>query len=124
MLKSLRILFFLLLSLGVSAQESYKHIEDMVCAVSSANYYKRALEIQTLEVDKFKHCTISCVVGIECGVAPTAILGIAKELYDLLGAGTPELADLLANIRGLRLGQRDTIQNFEDCKEACFNIYK
>lgn len=124
MMKKLLILFLIFVTSNSIANDSRNYAKNMICAISSANYYKRVLEVQTLEVDKYKHCTISCIVGIECGVTPTAVLGIAKELYDLLGAGNPEWADLLANIRGLRVGQRVGIQNFEDCKNACFNIYK
>ncbi|AYF44136.1 MULTISPECIES: hypothetical protein [Halobacteriovorax] len=97
--------------------------DGLICAIESATYYKRVLETQNLEVDKYKHCTISCIVGIECGVKPTAMIGVAKELYDLFGGGTPELEDLLANLRGLRLSQRGDIQNFEECSSHCQVYY-
>ncbi|EPZ49503.1 hypothetical protein M902_1088 [Bacteriovorax sp. BAL6_X] len=100
-----------------------KSYDELLCAVESATYYKRVLESQNLEVDKYKHCTVSCIVGIECGLSSSAIIGVAKEIYDLFGGGHAQWRDLLANINGLRLSQRVDIQNFEDCSASCKSIY-
>lgn len=97
--------------------------KELLCAVESATYYKRVLENQTIEVDKYRHCSVSCVVGIECGIRPSAIIGVAKEVYDLFGGGTPEFKDLLANIIGLKFSQDIEVQNFEDCSRRCHQVY-
>ncbi len=122
MFRYLVITLSVILSTTAYAQSESK--QDLICAIKSATYYKKILESQSLEVDKFRHCSVSCIVGIECGVGPSAVIGVAKEIYDLFGGGTPELADLLANIRGIKLGQQSDIQNFEECKTACLKIYE
>ncbi|MFG1493067.1 hypothetical protein [Halobacteriovorax sp. ZH4_bin.1] len=110
-------------SFSYASNNSNKSMDGLLCAVESATYYKRVLESQNLEVDKYRHCTVSCIVGIECGISSSAIIGVAKEIYDLFGGGHAEWRDLLANINGLRLSHRTDIQNFEDCSASCKSIY-
>ncbi|WP_412471093.1 hypothetical protein [Halobacteriovorax sp. RT-2-4] len=112
-----------MMNLSYASANSNKRLDGLLCAVESATYYKRVLESQNLEVDKYRHCSVSCIVGIECGVSSSAVIGVAKEIYDLFGGGHAEWADLLANIHGLHLSQRADIQNFEDCSASCKRIY-
>ncbi len=119
----LMLLAIFLMNLSYASANSNKRLDGLLCAVESATYYKRVLESQNLEVDKYRHCSVSCIVGIECGVSSSAVIGVAKEIYDLFGGGHAEWADLLANIHGLHLSQRADIQNFEDCSASCKRIY-
>ena len=95
---------------------------ERICAYDSARAHKPYVE-QIQSTDKHKHCTISGAVGIDCGATQSVILGIAKEVWDAMGNGTPELADLKANIKGIKLSRREDVQNLYDCENICFNHY-
>ncbi|EQC45367.1 hypothetical protein [Bacteriovorax sp. Seq25_V] len=97
--------------------------ENIFCAYESAMKYKDLVEFPELARDKYKHCTISCIVGVECGVTSSAILGMAKEIADIFGAGTPEWEDLLADIVGLRISSRADVYDFVTCSNVCEIYY-
>ncbi len=71
-------------------------------------------------LDKFKHCSLSCVITLYCGPAESMEIGILKEVYDALGFGGPDIEDLRADLRGIRaaLRFRGTMTR-EDCYRAC-----
>jgi len=96
---------------------------ELLCAYEQATYYKQIVKVRNFARDKYKHCTISCIVGLECGLTSTAILGMAKEIYDVFGPGHAELEDLLANFLGLRISRRGSVSDLDSCSSACQQYY-
>ncbi len=74
--------------------------------------------------DKFKHCGVSCSLGMKCGINQTMLLGFAKELLDLLGPGNAELKDIEANMYGLTLVIAQDARDEKDCESMCFEAYR
>jgi RHS repeat-associated protein len=81
--------------------------------------------------DKFKHCAISGLMVTTCGpalnangtaVGASAFFGIAKEIKDLFGPGNAELADLVADYRGIVCGIKALGggQSVETCCKGCY----
>ena len=81
--------------------------------------------------DKYKHCYISGMMVTVCGpafnangsaVGAAAFLGIAKEVKDMLGPGNAELADLLADYRGIICGIKALggSQTVDSCCKSCY----
>ncbi|EQC48122.1 hypothetical protein [Bacteriovorax sp. DB6_IX] len=118
MKKLITTMLFLLVSLS-----SFANTEDIFCAVEAAHHYKKIVVVKNFAKDKYKHCTISCIVGIECGVASSALIGVAKEIYDVFGPGNAELEDLLANVLGLRISRRASVTDLSSCSQACQHFY-
>lgn len=52
--------------------------------------------------DKQKHCRAAALIAARCSVGEAALLGVMKEIRDLLGPGNAEWADLRANQAGIR----------------------
>lgn len=96
---------------------------DLLCAYDAGMKYKDIVKFKARAHDKFRHCTISCVIGLECGVTSSAIIGIAKEIADVFGTGTPEWEDILADILGIRISKRASVNNLDDCAQACDDYY-
>ncbi len=120
----LKILLLSTLTLSSSAFSDREDVSDnLFCAYETATYYKGVVKTKRFARDKYKHCTISCIVGIECGLTSTAILGMAKEIYDVFGPGNAEIEDLLANFLGLRISRRASVQNLDSCSNACQYYY-
>ena len=119
MKKILLLLIICISSLSASAQSQ----ENLFCAYKAAIKYKDIVKFTNFARDKYRHCTISCIVGIECGVTSMAIVGVAKEIYDVFGPGNAEWKDLLANINGLRFSQRDNINDLSACSNKCKSYY-
>jgi hypothetical protein len=96
---------------------------DLVCAYRAAQYYKDIVKFKNFARDKYRHCTVSCAIGIDCGVTSSAIVGMAKEIYDVFGPGNAEWADLMANLMGLRISRRVSVGNVKQCSKACQEFY-
>jgi hypothetical protein len=50
--------------------------------------------------DKFAHCVVSCRASKTCAGFLSLSGGLLKEVADLLGLGTADLTDVLANVDG------------------------
>ena len=109
----------LLLSFSAKASSP----QDLFCAYKSALKYRDIVRFRSFARDKYRHCTVSCIVGIECGITSTALIGIAKEIYDVFGPGSAEWEDLLANIMGLRISRRTSVNDLKSCSSACKTYY-
>lgn len=81
--------------------------------------------------DKFKHCTISGLMVTVCGpalnangtaVSAAAFFGIAKEIKDVFGPGNAEIADLIADYRGIKCGVKvlGGSQTVDACCKSCY----
>lgn len=73
--------------------------------------------------DKTKHCSISCIVALECSAIETYLFGLSKEIYDAFGGGTPDQADIKANQAGIKLATSGVAQIEEDCLRQCLILY-
>lgn len=120
-MKKITLLLGMLISTYTFAQTNPKI--DLVCAYNAGMKYKEIVKFAHKAHDKFRHCTISCVIGLECGITSSAIIGIVKETADVFGAGTPEWEDLLADILGIRISKRASVTTLQDCAHVCENYY-
>jgi hypothetical protein len=74
--------------------------------------------------DKYKHCSLSCVMTLYCGPMGALEVGALKELYDALGFGTPDIEDLRADVQGIKAGL--TLGLFQErnrCYQACSTLF-
>ena len=67
----------------------------------------------TIPQDKLTHFILSVFIvilfswlseSIPVGILTALILGMAKEAHDLLGFGTAEIGDVVANVLGILVG--------------------
>ena len=99
------------------------HASEAACSKKYAEntYWKlKSMPIQ----DKSMHCTLSCDLTMKCSSALSLGLGIAKEIYDMFGPGNAEMADLRADIRGVRMAKHGEARNFNQCLNACKALYE
>lgn len=90
-------------------------------AYAKATYAKlKAMPIR----DKSMHCTLSCDLTPQCGSGLTMGLGIAKEVYDMFGKGNAEMADIRADLKGIKLARHGVARNFPQCLDACKALYE
>ena len=106
-------LIFFSISLNLSAREKF------LCSALTLHKYKAI--IPKTEFDKVKHCSYSCILSRKCGVLETYTVGLAKEIADLLGYGTPDWEDLRANKKGIKLGRK--IKDIKVCLPTCRKYY-
>jgi hypothetical protein len=94
----------------------------LVCAYRTA---KRLLpEVERAgSYDKFRHCTMSCWVTLECGRVEAWGIGVAKEIRDLLCQGSPSLEDIRADNDGIRFALDADVSTRDDCVRACDEIH-
>lgn len=94
-------------------------MESIMCTLSWAAIYKPVIE-KLPGSDKLKHCTLSCMLAKSCNEETTFLLGILKELSDMMGQGTPEYEDILANIKGIQISlDLDTqLMCYPTCKKS------
>lgn len=93
-----------------------------LCSVFFASRLQSEVE-EPLRTDKWKHCALSCMLARRCGGNDSFMLGILKELADVVGPGNAEWADLVADSDGVTLwrlgmGRTDTM-----CKGNCASLY-
>lgn len=92
--------------------------EQIMCTISWNMIYKPVVA-KLPGSDKLKHCTISCMVAKNCSEEATFIVGLLKELADMMGQGTPEFGDIMANIKGIELsrGLDTQLMCYPTCKQ-------
>lgn len=117
-------LFIALVSISrpVAAAESSYEL-NLLCAYDTGMYYQEIVKFKNKARDKFRHCAISCIIGIECGIPSSAVIGVAKEVYDIFGDGQADWGDLMANILGIRISRRAGVSDLESCRGACEQFY-
>ncbi len=115
--------YILALFISMTAFSAPNYHADLFCAYDAAMKYKEIVKFEFQARDKFRHCTISCIVGIECGVTASAIMGMAKEIADVFGPGNAEWGDLVADIMGLRISKRQSVYNLDTCSQSCEYYY-
>lgn len=99
------------------------------CAYGVAKALENAFAPETS--DKYKHCYVSGMMVVVWGsavgangsaVSAAAFFGIAEEVKDGLGTGDADLADLLADYRGLMCGMKALggSQTVDSCCKSCY----
>jgi hypothetical protein len=99
--------------------------ENVQAALCSAFFAKR-LRSEVLvagTTDKWKHCALSCMLARRCGAEDSFLIGIIKELADLVGPGNAEWADLRADADGVTLWRIGLGKSDLMCKEQCATLY-
>ncbi|ATH08472.1 hypothetical protein BIY24_11080 [Halobacteriovorax marinus] len=112
-MKILFISLFILFGTSIQAKDKF------LC--SALTLYKYRSLVPKTEFDKVKHCTYSCIMAKKCGALESWSVGIAKEIADLLGMGTPDLEDIAANKLGIRLSKK--IDHINECLPSCRELY-
>lgn len=69
--------------------------------------------------DKFKHCAVSCMIGLHCTQIQTLNIGVMKEIWDIFTPGDSDLADLRADIIGIKLSGQKDVEDHADCIWEC-----
>jgi len=69
--------------------------------------------------DNTKHCVVSYSIALKCGFTGATAAGIAKEVADALGLGTPDVEDLIADADGLNCAVTIRFGTKESCAECC-----
>ena len=98
-----------------------------VCGLLVGKAFKSEVEVDPHQPDKFKHCSLSCVMTLYCGPADSMSVGILKEIYDALGFGTPDWKDIEADQTGVKIGLKQLSRaNFSrsSCYQSCSAIYR
>jgi len=72
-----------------------------------------------LELDKERHCAVSCQLALRCPAEEVVVVGLYKELRDIFLPGDPELDDLKADWRGMRFSLRGQAKTDNMCLELC-----
>lgn len=73
--------------------------------------------------DKYKHCSVSCMLALRCGSLDPYSAGLLKEVLDMLGMGHPEMADVRANVAGIKLARTKAATTDDECMLECGKIY-
>lgn len=107
------IILLCLFNLNILAKDKF------LCSALTLHKYKSI--VPSTEYDKVKHCSYSCILGKKCGALESWTVGVAKEISDLLGFGTPDLEDLRANRKGIKLGKK--VKSINECLPKCQTIY-
>ncbi len=111
------LLFFILLVSEAYAQQGEK---------CSRDYAQRAYSrLKQMPIkDKTMHCALSCDLSNKCTSGVSAVLGIAKEVYDVFGQGNAEWADLAADFNGIRLSKYGVARTANQCLISCSALYE
>lgn len=109
------IVIFLLLSININLSAK----EKFLCSALILHKYKSI--VPETEFDKVKHCSYSCILSKKCSATESWAVGLAKEIADLLGYGTPDFEDLAANKKGINLGKR--VRSINECLPKCRKLY-
>lgn len=69
-----------------------------------------------LQVDKWQHCFVGCEISswYPCGAISGSLLAFVKEIWDSMGHGRVEWADIIATLRGTW-----DCPASESCEEFC-----
>jgi hypothetical protein len=94
-----------------------------VCSAAIAYRYRNEVNLPG-KPDKYKHCSLSCVMTLYCGPIGSFEIGALKELYDALGFGNPDREDLKADIKGIKAGLKIGLFGERSrCYQACSALF-
>jgi|GEM_PF-3317403 len=117
----------LILNLQGTAQAETTQAQEQrvipVCSTAVALRFRSEVNLPG-KPDKYKHCSLSCVMTLYCGPMGSLEVGALKELYDALGFGTPDIEDLRADIKGIKAGLKIGMFGDRDrCYQACSALF-
>jgi hypothetical protein len=107
----------LLVSSNVKAQDKF------ICSSFYAKSKAEKVRHYPGSRDKFKHCSVSCMLTLKCGSLDSFSIGVIKEIFDLLGMGTAEVDDIKANMEGINLAKKKIATDDDECMIECGVIY-
>ena len=102
------------LSLSSFAQEKF------LCSLIRANKTVKFVNQQVF-YDKAKHCSVSCILNLDCSATEVYLFGLGKELADLLGAGQPDENDIKANQIGIDASENGMVESKQECVNYCLD---
>ena len=111
------LLFIFLIPTSLLAKESF-----VICPILYLSSVKKLVEANG-QYDKFKHCSVSCILTLKCPAVDVLEIGIIKELVDVIGPGNAELADLKADYQGVKLATSNKSTTDHSCMNSCHKIY-
>lgn len=128
MKKSILVLLMLLPTLFSSpalavSSSSTVDAKKLRCTVSHLDQAKKWSETQANRFDKFKHCAVSCYLSLRCPRREVLAVGVLKEFYDAMGYGNAELADLIADLKGIKIVKKKQAKHDSDCVQLCDQMY-
>lgn len=109
---------------GASVESSSAAIP--VCGMIVGKTYKSEVEADARKPDKYKHCSLSCVMTLYCGPMESMEVGLLKELYDALGFGTPDWKDIEADQAGIKVAMKQMAHgdfSRASCYRSCNVLY-
>ncbi len=114
--------YLILLAFAFSQLTFASEQEALVCPLFHVSKVKRTVE-ERGSYDKFKHCSVSCMLALRCRAKDVMQLGVLKEFADVLGYGTPEVADMKANLTGIAFVTNKKVKTDEECMKQCESTY-
>jgi len=115
-------LLLLLHSYSPSAQAETVPAIFPACEIASIAFHKADVEHAGAN-DKFKHCTLSCRITLDCGWFGAWLVGNLKEFADVFGPGEADLKDLAADMVGIKIGRKRLTKTRGDCDVGCDRVY-
>ncbi len=117
-------IFFILLviiaSTQIQAKEEKKTIP--ICSLLYVSDIKKVVEANG-KYDKFKHCSVSCMLALRCPAEDVLEIGVLKEIEDVFGPGNAEWEDLRADYKGVDLKMEKKAKTDKECMQQCHLIY-
>jgi len=114
------ILIIIIASTQIQAKESQKMIP--ICSLYYVSDIKKVVESNG-KFDKFKHCSVSCMLTLRCPAEDVLEIGILKELGDIIGPGNAEWDDLRADYKGVELAVQKKGKTDKECMQQCHLVY-
>jgi hypothetical protein len=115
-------IFTLLLILGGLSFSAQAGQEKILCSLLHAKAVVTKATAHSPQ-DKNRHCAVSCLLTLRCPPGEVLLVGVMKEIKDLLGPGQAEVADLEANLTGISLALKLAARNTHQCFEQCDLYY-
>lgn len=112
--------FFCLLFLSINTYANEE--ENFLCSAYYVKDIAAKVEAPGYK-DKYKHCSVSCMLTLRCGTLDPYSAGLLKEVLDMLGMGNPEMADIRANIAGIKLAKNKIATTDDECMLECGKLY-
>jgi len=116
-----KLLLFLSLFVCFAVQAEEKQAVP-ICSMYYASAVKKIAEANG-KFDKFKHCSVSCMLTLRCPAVDVLEIGILKELADVVGPGNAEMADLRADYAGVDLAVSKKAKTDQTCMDKCHGLY-
>lgn len=69
--------------------------------------------------DKFKHCSVACIIQVACSLFDSITVSVAKEIIDIFTPDDADLKDLDADIHGIYYAIKYDIRSSQICENHC-----